>query len=101
LAGYEYAIYRLAQGRAYLQSGDLPAAFAAARQVTSPLDPVEPRLDLELDRVRGLLLLAEIQEAMGKPSEAARQAQQFLEIWPKADSGLIDTMRARKLAGSS
>jgi tetratricopeptide (TPR) repeat protein len=101
LTGYDYALYRIAQARAYLESGDLPAAFAAARQATSPLDPVEPRLDLELDRVRGLLLLAEIHGAMGKPSEAERHAQQFLEIWPKADPGLIDTAKARKLAGPS
>jgi tetratricopeptide (TPR) repeat protein len=101
LAGYDYGLYRLAQARAYLASGDLPAAFAAARQATSPLDPVEPRLDLDLDRVRGQLLLAEIQNAMGKPSEAARHAQQFLEIWPKADPGLMDTAKARSLAGDS
>jgi tetratricopeptide (TPR) repeat protein len=101
LTGYDYANYRLVQARAYLESGDLPAAFAAARQATSPLDPLEARLDLELDRVRGFLLLAEIQGAMGKPAEAARHAQNFLEIWAKADPGLIDTAKARKLAGVS
>jgi tetratricopeptide (TPR) repeat protein len=99
LAGYDYAIYRLAQARAYLESGDLPAAFAAARQATSPLDPVEPRLDLELDRVRGLLLLAEIQSQMEKPAEAAHLARQFLAIWTEADPNLPDVLKARRLAG--
>jgi len=99
LAGYDYAIYRLAQARAYLQSGDLPAAFAAARQATSPLDPVEPRLDLELDRIRGLLLLAEIQSQMEKPAEAAHLARQFLAIWTDADPNLPDVLKARRLTG--
>jgi tetratricopeptide (TPR) repeat protein len=97
LSGHDYAIYRLALAEAYRMEGNLPEAFAAARKATGPLDPVTPQLELEFDRVRGLLLLAEIQKAMGNAAEAARLAHQFLEVWKNADPGLADVTRARTL----
>ncbi|PYQ63947.1 MAG: hypothetical protein DMF53_08760 [Acidobacteria bacterium] len=97
--GDECSLYRLGLARAYLAAGKLPEALAAARKVATDRDPADPRLDLELDRVRALLVLAHVQEAMGQPQEAAASARQFLARWAKADSGLPDLAEARRLAG--
>ncbi len=101
LSGYEYAIYRRGLAEAYLASKKLPEALSAARQASGPLDPTDLRLDLALDRERALLTLAETQKAMGRASEAAEPARQFLAAWAKADPGLPDTARARKLAAAA
>jgi eukaryotic-like serine/threonine-protein kinase len=102
LSGYEYGIYRLGLAESYLASGKLPEAMAAARQSVAPLDPVDPRLDLELDRTRALLTLAEVEKAMGRPSEAsAAEARRFLDLWRRADPGLPEVTQAKKLAGAA
>ena len=44
-----------------------------------------PVLLIEIDRIRALLIQAEVQLAMSQKSEAAESAQQFLRIWEKAD----------------
>jgi eukaryotic-like serine/threonine-protein kinase len=98
LVGYDYAIYRLALAETQLKNGDVLAAFTTARQATASPDPVEPRLDLELDRVRGLLVLSQIRKAMNKQAEAASHARQFLEVWARADPRLPELAVARALA---
>jgi tetratricopeptide (TPR) repeat protein len=98
LSGYDYAIYRLALAEAQLENGDVLAAFTTARQATASPDPVEPRLDLELDRVRGLLVLSQIRKAMNEQAEAASHARQFLEVWAGADPRLPELAVARALA---
>jgi tetratricopeptide (TPR) repeat protein len=97
--GYEYAIYRLGLARAFLAAGRLPEAMAAARQASEPGDPFDPRLDLELDRVRAKLMLAQVWEAMDRPDKAANQAREFLSDWRQADAGLRDLETAQKLTG--
>ncbi|HEU5181099.1 MAG TPA: protein kinase [Candidatus Polarisedimenticolia bacterium] len=99
LSGYEYSIYRLALARAYQEAGKLQEAMAAARQAAAPEDPAKPRVDLELDRVRAALLLAEIQEKMGQMSEAKSGAQEVLKRWSRADVEFLDLTEARRLAG--
>ena len=99
--GYEYAVYRLGLARAYLAAERLREAMAASRQAAREIDLVRPRLDLELDRVRALLVLARAQEAMGRPSEAAAHAQEFLRRWAHADPGLPDVAEAHRLANLS
>ncbi len=100
LSGYEYSISRLALARAYLEAGKLDEAMAAARQAAAPEDPAKPRVDLELDRVRAALLLAEIQAKMGQPSEAKAGARAVLRRWSHADVELSDLSAARRLAGA-
>jgi tetratricopeptide (TPR) repeat protein len=100
LEGPEYAIYRLGLARAYLAARRLPEALAAAKQSAAPLDLVEPRLELELDRVRAILVQAEIQLAMSRNSEAAEAAKRFLEIWRQSDAGLPDRSNAERIAGA-
>jgi tetratricopeptide (TPR) repeat protein len=98
LSGYEYGIYRLALADAYFAAGKLPEALAAATQSAAPLDPVAARLDLELDRVRALLTLAEVRKALGRQDESRAAARQFLERWAEADPGLPELGRSRRLA---
>jgi serine/threonine-protein kinase len=98
LKGDECSLYRLGLAQAYLAAGRLPEALAAASEAANWRDPADPRLDLELERGRALLVLARAQEAMGKPLEAAASARQFLERWAKADSSLPDLAEARRLA---
>jgi serine/threonine-protein kinase len=99
LAGYDYAVYRLALARAYLGAGRLPEAMAAARQAAEPGDPADPRLDLELGRVRAELVLARVQKAMGRGPKAVSHAERFLAAWRGADPGLVETEEAKKIAG--
>ncbi|HEX7183408.1 MAG TPA: tetratricopeptide repeat protein [Thermoanaerobaculia bacterium] len=98
LEGEEYVSYRLWLARAYVAAGRLPEALAAAHEAARPTGQVKPRLDLELDRVRALLVLAQAHKAMGRPAEASALARQFLERWQGADSNLPDLVVARRLA---
>ena len=98
LEGPEYLVYRLGLARAYLAAKRLPEALAAAKQSAGPLDPVEPKLELELDRVRAILVQAETQLAMSRGSEAAEAAQRFLEIWRQCDAGMPDRSNAERIA---
>jgi tetratricopeptide (TPR) repeat protein/TolB-like protein len=101
LSGYQYGIYRRALADAYLAAGRFPEALAAATQSVAPLDPVEARLDLELDRMRSLLTLAQARLALGRRAEAKSAARQFLDVWARADPGLEDLNRARALAAGT
>ena len=100
LSGYEYSVYRLALARAYLAAGQMEEAMAAARQSAAPGDPSNPRLDLQLDRVRAMLVLAQVQAAMKRPDEAVAAARQFLARWHRADAGHRDLLEARRLAST-
>ncbi len=97
LEGYEYARYRLGLARAYLAAGKPRQAMAASRQESQERDLRKPRLDLELDRNRAQLVLAEAQLAMGRPEAAAEHARHFLERWASADPGPPDLAAARRL----
>ncbi|RPJ61882.1 MAG: serine/threonine protein kinase, partial [Acidobacteria bacterium] len=95
LSGYEYSVYRLGLARSYLESGAYPEALASVKQAATPGNPLEPRLDLDLDRVRAGLVEAEINAALGRRAEAASCARKFLEAWNRADAGLSDLAQAR------
>lgn len=94
LGGYRYAIYRAGLARALLEAGEHAKALEQALQATSPLDPVEPRLDLELDRRKALLTLAEVQRKSGRKVEAEDTLGRFVELWSKADSDVADWGKA-------
>ena len=74
-------------------------AMAAARQAADQIDYFEPRLDLALDRLRGALVLAEVQAAMDRPQQAAEIAGTLLVRFSGSDAGLPDIEKARELAG--
>jgi hypothetical protein len=50
------------------------------------LDPANPRLDLEPDRVRAVLLQAEIHRSAGDPARARTAAMTFLDRFDRAES---------------
>jgi hypothetical protein len=58
-------------------------------------------LDLELDRVRAGLVLAEVERAMGRGPKAAAHAERFLAAWRDADPGLPEHAEAERLAGGA
>lgn len=100
LNGYRYAIYRAGLARALLAAGDLEKALEEARLATQPLDPVEPRLDLEVDRRRALLVLAEVQSALGRTKDAKSTLEEFLKLWKNADPDADALQQARQLSSS-
>ena len=99
LEGYEYKIYRLGLARAYQAVGRSSEALALTREIVNEKYYYGGRLDLELERLRAHLVLAEILDALGQKAEATAQARSFLEAWSEADPGLEDLKRARRLAG--
>jgi tetratricopeptide (TPR) repeat protein/TolB-like protein len=84
-SGYEYRIYRQALAEAFLGAGNLQQAMAAARQASSPLDPVDPRLDLELDRLQSELILAKVYLEMGQAEQVNAIVEKLKEKWRSAD----------------
>lgn len=100
LGGYAYAIYELGLARALLQQGNTAAALALVQESTSP-DLVEPRLDLEPERVRLILLSAEIQRAAGDISGAGQNAMAFLERFSQAPPTHHATMLGLEIAAEA
>lgn len=100
LGGYDYAIYELALARALAANGELEAALNFAQQAENYRNIGEVRLDLELDRVRAGLLLAEIQRRLGNDAAAGKQVAAFLRRWNGADRAHPDLEHARALAAS-
>jgi len=92
--GYQYAIYRLGLARCLLESGRLDEAAAAAAAAAAERDPGDPRLDLELDRARALLLHAEILAGMGERKRASERAGEFMKRWDAASPGRPELARA-------
>ena len=101
LRGTEYASYKLWLAKAYLAAGVLSQALAAAHEASQPSDPANPRLDLELDRTRAVLVLAQVHKAFGHPAEASALARQFLDRWQGADPGLPELGAAHGLVSMS
>ena len=101
LSGYEYQVYRLGLARAYLAAGRIEEAAAAAREAMVVTDLADPRIDFELDRRRAQLLLAEVEQAMGRGQQASDRASELLQSWSGADASFRDLARARELVGES
>ena len=68
-----------------------------ADRVESDVDAQDPRLDLQLDRTRAILMQARIYQDLGDREKAVSVAQRFLEIWQQADSSLPDLEIARQI----
>lgn len=100
LSGYDYAIYELALARALAANGEFEAALDYAQQAGNYRNLAEVRLDLELDRVRAGLLLADIHRRLGNDEAAGEQVAAFLRRWNDADRAHPDFGRARSLASS-
>jgi tetratricopeptide (TPR) repeat protein len=97
LSGYAYDCYPLGLARALLAAGELDDALETVLHAQSDYDPTEIRLDLELGRVRAILLEAEIRAARGEAAEAARRAQLFLARFAGAPRTRDEIERAERL----
>ncbi|MDX1389230.1 MAG: tetratricopeptide repeat protein, partial [Acidobacteriota bacterium] len=96
---YPYAVYELGLARALSAAGRQSEAARLAATAATERDAVDPRLDLELDRVRALLVEAEILAAAGDLEGAAEQATAFLDRFTGAPQDHPDVVRARQLGG--
>lgn len=98
IAGYAYAIVELDLARALLATGQYDRSLEFAVRAANYADPAEIRLDLQLERVRALLLQAQAHDRLGNAGRAREFAQHFLASWSKADLPLADFEAATRLA---
>ena len=96
LEGYAYRIYDLGLARLLMQRNQTAEAQELVRLAVLP-DQAEPRIDLEPERVRAILLSAEIQRQAGDPKVAARLANEFLTRFNQAPFSHPDSMLAREI----
>ncbi|MDC6485706.1 tetratricopeptide repeat protein, partial [Luminiphilus sp.] len=96
LEGYEYALYALGYAQAALRTGRAEAALEIIDAAIPP-DPINPRFDLEKDRVRALLLSAEAELALGRHTEAASRAEDFLARFNAANPDHPAVVRAQTI----
>ena len=105
--GYHYATYELGLARLYQATGDLERAVELANSAVDYQNSGdyqasgELRLDLELDRARAKLLLAEILAEQGEVDESGKIAQEFLTRWQDAAADLPEVIRAIELIAAS
>jgi tetratricopeptide (TPR) repeat protein len=96
LAGHPYRIYPLGLARLLASQGRTDEALELTVQAVEP-DPVDPRLDLEPDRVQAILLQAEIYRAAGDFAQAKSSALAFLDRFNRAQSTHPSVRRAREI----
>lgn len=101
MTGYPYAIYGSGLARAYLAAGRTTEALPIARAAAAWRDPGDARLDLELERMRALLLEAGILAAEGQKASAAARARAFLERWTPGSPTQADRVRAERIAAGA
>ncbi len=97
LEGHSYAIYGLGLASALRAADRHAEAAELAAQAAADRDPGDPRLDLELDRVRALLLEADLRAEMAQTERARRLARSFLDRWSRAPADHPDVALARRL----
>lgn len=92
--GYQYAIYRVGLAQCLYAAGEHEAAALMAAEAARERDAGDPRLDLELDRARALLLHAEILAGQGRAQQAREPAREFLNRWRDAPADRPERLRA-------
>ncbi|MGH8496141.1 MAG: tetratricopeptide repeat protein [Gammaproteobacteria bacterium] len=97
--GYRYRIYKIGLAEALLVNGEQDGARRLLEDVSGDRNPIDPRLDLELDRQRALLLAARIAAQAGDASGAEQLAQRFLVQFAKADPEASGPAMAREILG--
>jgi tetratricopeptide (TPR) repeat protein len=96
LGGYAYRIYELGLARVLTQEGKTDDALQLVRNAIIP-DMVDPRIDLEPERVQALLLLAEIEQGKGNISSSGVLAKQFLTRFDRANPSHPAVMLASEI----
>jgi len=106
LEGYSYALYELAYAQAALRAGQPQEVLEILKTGIAP-DPAGPRVDLERDRVRAILVRAEAHQALGDMGTAEQLALEFMARFHEAPDnhplrkraqGLIDRDAVEPLA---
>ncbi len=98
--GYRYRIYELALAEALLAKGRTERALSHLQGLIGHRDKSDPRLDLELDRQMGRLLLAAQVRLQGDHAKAAQLAGELRRYWADADPAFagavaLDALEAR------
>ena len=96
LGGYSYRLYPLGRARVFLYQDKLDEALDMIQGAINP-DYVEPRIDLESERVGAILLMAEIQRKAGDLAAAGSLAQQFLIRFDQAAPSHPSAMQAMEI----
>ena len=100
LGGYAYRIYELRLARVLMQKNQTAEALKLVALAVLP-DKVEPRIDLEPERVRSILLSADIQRQAGDTQASVELANEFLTRFSQAPISHPDSMLAREIIASS
>jgi tetratricopeptide (TPR) repeat protein len=100
LEGHPYRIYELGLARLLSALGRGSEALELAAGSIRP-DPANPRLDLEPDRVRAVLLQAEIHRAAGDSAKARNAAMAFLDRFDRAEPAHPSVRLAREIAAET
>jgi len=98
LEGYAYRIYELGLARLLMQKNQTSEALELVALAVLP-DKVEPRIDLEPERVRAILLSAEIQRQAGDTKASAELANEFLARFNQAPFSHPASMLAQEIIG--
>ena len=101
LRGFEYRIYRLGLARAYVAAGRFDDALKEAEEATRRRNLYDPTFHLELDRNLALLLMAQVEQRMGRRESATEHAEQFLRAWKHADRAQPQVKEALQLVQSA
>lgn len=86
-AGYQYRLYEAALAEALLKHGETDAAIRRLESMLADSNPIDPRLDLELDRAMAKLSLARAYRQAGSAGKAEKLLRALEKQWADADSG--------------
>lgn len=93
LEGYSYRIYELGLARVLMKQDKPDTVLDLVQNAIRP-DSAKPRLDSEPERVRAILLKAEIHRSAGELAAAGSLAQQFLSRFNRAGPSHPAAMQA-------
>ena len=97
LSGYDYAVYRLGWRAPTSLPTVCPRPWRRRGKAAAAGDPADPRFDLELDRVRAELVLAQVRAAMGRgPKAVSNRPRVSSRAMAGADPGLPEISMAKK-----
>jgi tetratricopeptide (TPR) repeat protein len=100
LAGYSYRIYELGHARVLTHQGQTQSAIEMVQSAILP-NKADARIDFEPERVRAVLLKAEIYRDAGNLPMAGALAQQFLSRFDKASPSHPAAMLAMEIASEA
>ena len=98
LEGYSYSIYELGMARLMSLQGQTAEALALVAGAVQ-LNPADTRIDLEPNRVRSVLLKAEIYQTAGEQENARAAAEEFLQLFSESEATHPERILAMEISG--